>query len=152
MLATVLEPLTDGYGGLLLGVALIGSTLLALPPLAGSAAQAVASSFDWACGEQRDTRVARMLAGIAALGAAVGVVLGASHVDPIRALYWSAIVNGMTMTPVLVLLVLLSAKREAVGTMVAHWSLRALCWLATHVTGGIVVAHFVLEAARVAAR
>lgn len=151
-MAKVLEPLTGGYAGPLLGLALIGSALLALPPLAGSAAQAVASLFDWARGERRDIRIARMLTGIAALGTALGVVLGAWHVDLVRALYWSAIVNGMTMTPVLVLLVLLSAKSEVVGSMAAHWSLRALCWLAALVTGAVVVAHFVLEVAQWAAR
>ena len=147
-LAKVLEPLAGGYAGSLLRLALIGSALLALPPLAGSAAQAVASSFDWPDGKQRDTRIAALLVGVAALGTVLGVALGISHVDLIKALYWSAIVNGMTITPVLVLLVLLSAKREAVGDMVAHWSLRALCWLATLLTGAVVVAHFVLEVAQ----
>ncbi|HEY4296462.1 MAG TPA: divalent metal cation transporter [Paraburkholderia sp.] len=147
-LAKVLEPLAGGYAGALLRIALIGSALLALPPLAGSAAQAVASSFDWPDGKQRDTRIAALLIGIAALGTVLGVALGVSHVDLVKALYWSAIVNGMTITPVLVLLVLLSAKREAVGDMVAHWSLRALCWLATLVTGAVVAAHFVLEVAQ----
>ncbi|MGF6852300.1 NRAMP family divalent metal transporter [Paraburkholderia sp. CI3] len=146
-LSRVLEPLVDGYAGTLLGLALIGSALLALPSLAGSAAQAVASSFDWPHGQRRDRRIAVLLVALAGLGTLLGVALGLWHVDPVKALYWSAIVNGMTITPVLVLLVLLSAKREAVGEIVAHWSLRALCWLATLITGMVVVAHFVLEVA-----
>ncbi|MBB5467691.1 Mn2+/Fe2+ NRAMP family transporter [Paraburkholderia sp. CI2] len=146
-LSRVLEPLVDGYAGTLLGLALIGSALLALPSLGGSAAQAVASSFDWPHGQRRDRRIAVLLVALAGLGTLLGVALGLWHVDPVKALYWSAIVNGMTITPVLVLLVLLSAKREAVGEIVAHWSLRALCWLATLITGMVVVAHFVLEVA-----
>ena len=146
-ISRALQPLAGGYAGRLLGLALIGSALLALPSLAGSAAQAVASSFDWPRDQQRDRRISVLLIAVAALGTLLGLALCLSHVDPVTALYWSAVVNGMTMTPVLVLLVLLSAKREAVGEMVAHWSLRALCWIATLITGVVVVAHFVLEVA-----
>ncbi|MEX3788011.1 NRAMP family divalent metal transporter [Paraburkholderia sp. BR14374] len=145
-LSRALEPLLKGYAGPLLGLALVGSALLALPPLAGSAAQAVASSFNWPRGKQRDRRIAVLLVALAGLGTLLGLALGLWRVDPVKALYWSAVVNGMTITPVLVLLVLLSAKREAVGELVAHWSLRALCWLATLTTGVVVVAHFVLDA------
>ncbi|MCC8391478.1 divalent metal cation transporter [Paraburkholderia sp. MMS20-SJTR3] len=146
-IARALEPLAHGYAGLLLGLALFGSALLALPPLAGSAAQAVASSFDWPRGKQRDGRIAGVLVALAGLGTLLALALGLSRIDPLKAMYWSAVVNGMSITPVLVLLVLLGAKREAVGEMAAHWSLRALCWLATLLTGVVVAAHFVLEAA-----
>jgi Mn2+/Fe2+ NRAMP family transporter len=146
-LAQALEPLMDGYAGPMLGLVLIGSAVLALPALAGSAAQAVASSFDWPHGKRRDRRISLLLVTLAGLGTLLGGALGLSQVDPVKALYWSAIVNGMTITPVLVLLVLLSAKREAVGEIVSHWSLRALCWLATLATGVVVAAHFVLEVA-----
>ncbi|KXU84205.1 NRAMP family Mn2+/Fe2+ transporter [Paraburkholderia monticola] len=146
-ISRALEPLAGGYAGRLLGLALIGSALLALPSLAGSAAQAVASSFDWPHDQQRDRRISVLLIALATVGTLLGLALCLSHVDPVTALYWSAVVNGMTMTPVLVLLVLLSAKREAVGEMVAHWSLRALCWLATLITGMVVIAHLVLEVA-----
>ena len=144
-IARALEPLAHGYAGRLLGLMLIGSALLAVPPLAGSAAQAVASSFDWPHGKSRDWRIALVLVALAGFGTLLGLGFALSRINPITALYWSAVVNGMTITPVLVLLVLLSAKREAVGDTVAHWSLRALCWLATLVTGIVVSAHFVLE-------
>jgi Mn2+/Fe2+ NRAMP family transporter len=144
-LARVLEPLAHGYASIVLGAALIGTALLALPLLAGSAAEAVASSFDWPNGEPRDQRVGLLLIAITVLGVIVAMGLDAFAVDPIMALYWSAVVNGMTVTPVLVLLVLLGTRHAAVGDLAAHWSLRALSWLATFVTGAALTAHFVLE-------
>jgi len=144
-MSRVLEPLAHGYARQVLALALLGSALLALPPLAGSAAQAVASSFRWKRGERRDRRIAYVLVATIALGTIAAVVLTHYHVDPVRALYWSAVVNGMTVTPVLVLLVLLSSKREAVGDLAAHWALRALSWLATIATAAAVIAHFILE-------
>ncbi|WP_244817357.1 NRAMP family divalent metal transporter [Caballeronia sp. Lep1P3] len=147
-MARVLEPIAHGYAGRLLGVALIGSALLALPPLAGSAAQALASSFDWPRGERRDRRIAWLLLAVMVAGIVGAVVLAMRHVEPVKALYWSAVVNGMTVTPVLALLVLLSSKREVVGDLVAHWTLRALSWLATLATAATIVAHFVLEFVR----
>ncbi len=143
-LERVIEPFAHGFAPQVLGIALIGTALLALPPLAGSAAQAVASSFDWRRGERRDTRIAVLLIAITALGTALAMLLSAFGVDPVMALYWSAIVNGMTITPVLILLILLSAKREAIGDLAAHVSLRALCWVATLATGVALVAHYVL--------
>jgi Mn2+/Fe2+ NRAMP family transporter len=141
----VLEPLAHGYAGHVLAVALIGSALLTLPPLAGSAAQAVASSFRWESGARRDTRIAALVVATMAMGMAVGVGLLAFHIEPVRALYWSAILNGMTVTPVLVLLVLLSSSRKAVGDLAAHWVLRVLSWLATVATAAALIAHSVLE-------
>ncbi|TXC80922.1 divalent metal cation transporter [Paraburkholderia azotifigens] len=144
-LERVLEPLAHGFAPQVLGLALLGSALLALPPLAGSAAQAAASSFDWRHGEKRNTRIAVLLVAITAIGTAAAVALAMSGIDPVTALYWSALVNGMTITPVLALLVLLSSKREAVGDLVAHWSLRVLCWLATIATGAVLIVHYVVE-------
>ena len=144
-MARVLEPLAHGYARHVLALALLGSGLLTLPPLAGSAAQAVASAFHWERGERRDRRIAGLLVAVMALGMVIAMALALRHVEPVRALYWSAVINGMTVTPVLLLLVLLSSKREAVGDLSAHWTLRALSWLATIATAAALTAHFVLE-------
>jgi Mn2+/Fe2+ NRAMP family transporter len=144
-MADVLVPLAHGYARHVLALALFGSASLALPPLAGSAAGALASSFRWECGERRDRRIAGLVVAIMVVGTAAAVGLAAWHVEPVTTLYWSAVVNGMTVTPVLVLLVLLSSRHEAVGDLAAHWSLRALSWLAAIATAAVLVAHFVLE-------
>ena len=139
-------PVADGYAQPLLGLALLGTALLALPPLAGSAAHAAASSFGWPRGKQRDRQIAGILVLLMAVSAIVALLFCVFGVDPLKACYWSALINGMTVSPVLILLVLLSARREAVGELKAHWFTRALCWFATIATCAALTAHFVLEA------
>jgi Mn2+/Fe2+ NRAMP family transporter len=146
IMARVLEPLAHGYARHVLAIALIGSTLLALPPLAGSAAQAVAGSFHYGRSDRvRDKKIGWWLVVVMVIGISTAVALTLRDVEPVRALYWSALVNGMTVTPVLVLLVLLSSKREAVGNLKAHWVLRALSWVATIATAVALLAHLWLE-------
>jgi len=144
-MADVLKPLAHGYADHVLALALFGAASLALPPLAGSAAQAVASSFERGRGERRDSLLALSVVALMALGVATAVGLALYRIEPVKALYWSALVNGMTVTPVLVLLVLLSSRREAVGDLAAHWSLRVLSWVATGATAALLVAHVILE-------
>lgn len=141
-LASVLEPLAGALAPHLLGLALLSTALLALPPLAGSAAHAAASTFNWRKGRQRDRRTAFALVAVMVLGGALGVVLAAMGVEPVRVLYWSAVVNGTTAMPVMVLLVLLSTKHSSVGDLSSHWTLRVLSWLATAGMGAAVVARY----------
>ncbi|CAB3803162.1 Nramp family divalent metal transporter [Paraburkholderia fynbosensis] len=141
-LASVLAPVAGRFDTHLFGLALISSALLALPPLAGSAAHAVASTVGWPLDHQHNRRIAFALIAIVSLGGAMGIVLAAMQLDPIRVLYWSAVVNGTTATPVMVLLVLLSTRHSCVGDLSAHWTLRALSWLATAAMGAAVVARY----------
>jgi NRAMP (natural resistance-associated macrophage protein)-like metal ion transporter len=143
--ASVLRPFVGEYASRVLGIAFIGTALLALPPLAGSAANAAVSARDRRVGSQRNQPVARALLVVMALGVSIGVALTLAHIEPIRALYWSAVLNGSTATPVMVMLVLLSMKRSAVGDLSAHWTLRALCWLATIFSGAALIARFACE-------
>ncbi|MFP3589737.1 divalent metal cation transporter, partial [Paraburkholderia sp. SIMBA_055] len=75
----------------------------------------------------------------------LGIVLTYAHVEPLRLMYWSAVLNGSTATPVMFMLVLLSTKHSAVGDLSAHWVLRGLCWLATVCAAAALVSLFVLE-------
>ncbi|RFU49787.1 divalent metal cation transporter [Paraburkholderia sp. DHOC27] len=140
--ARVIAPLAHGFAGPVLGLAFIGTALLALPPLAGSAAHAAASAWEKGRDDERVQLIARALLVIMAIGVATGVLLCALRFEPMRVLYWAAVLNGSTATPVMVLLVLLSTRRSAVGDLSAHWTLRALCWLATLVMGAALVARF----------
>lgn len=144
-LAGALAPVAGGLAPQLLGLALISTALLALPPLAGSAAHAVASSFNWPDDRLHERRVAFTLVAITACGGMLGIALATMRIDPLRLLYWSAIVNGTTATPVMVLLVLLSTRHSCVGDLSAHWTLRMLIWLATAGMGAAVAARYVCE-------
>ncbi|MFX1676412.1 divalent metal cation transporter [Paraburkholderia sp. A2WS-5] len=142
--AKAILPLAHGFAAQVLGLALLGTALLALPPLAGSAAHAAASSFGLARGKRRDRRIAVVLLVLMAMSAATALLFGALGVDAVKACYWSALTNGMTVTPVLILLVLLSRHPEAVGTLKFHWFVRALSWLAVVAAGAALTAHTIL--------
>ncbi|WP_240655855.1 NRAMP family divalent metal transporter [Paraburkholderia phosphatilytica] len=142
-LASVLAPAAGRFDKDLLGIAFISSSLLALPPLAGSAAHAVAATLGWPNDQQHSRRIALVLIAIVVSSGTLGAVLSAMRLDPLRVLYWSAVVNGTTATPVMVLLVLLSTRHSAVGDLSSHWMLRALGWLATAGMGAAVVARYV---------
>jgi Mn2+/Fe2+ NRAMP family transporter len=143
--ANVLAPLAHGLASHVLALALFGTALLALPPLAGSAAHAAASAFDWQRDKHRDRRIALTLTGLMVLGGTIGISLSFMRIDPIRMLYLSAVLNGMTAAPVMALLVLLSTKRSAVGDLSAHWTLRGLSWIAIGCMGAAVAARYAFE-------
>lgn len=140
--ARVLAPLAGGVAPQVLALALFGTALLALPPLAGSAAHAAASAFAWRRDKHRDQRTALAVVVLMVIGGVTGVSLSVMHTNPIRILYWSAVLNGMTAAPVMALLVLLSTRKSAVGDLSAHWMLRMLSWLAIACTGAAVVARY----------
>jgi Mn2+/Fe2+ NRAMP family transporter len=145
--ARVIEPAMGGYAPIVLALAFIGTAFLALPPLAGSAAHAAVSAVDQQNDAHQDDghrnrRIALALLAVMALGVSIGVTLTIMRVEPIQILYWGAVVNGSTAMPIMVLLVMLSTKRSAVGDLSAHWLLRALCWLATVCAGAALVARF----------
>ncbi|WP_434665264.1 hypothetical protein P5W99_27200 [Paraburkholderia sp. A3BS-1L] len=85
-----------------------------------------------------------MLLVLMAMSAATALLFGALGVDAVKACYWSALTNGMTVTPVLILLVLLSRHPEAVGTLKFHWFVRALSCLAVVAAGAALTAHTIL--------
>lgn len=145
--ARVLEPVAHGHAPHVLALALIGTALIALPPLAGSAAHAAAGVFEK---EDEDSalnnrRVSLALIVVMLVGGTLGVSMVCANVEPLRILYWGALVNGSTAMPVMFMLVLLSTKHSAVGDLSAHWVLRSLCWLATICAGASLISLFVLE-------
>jgi Mn2+/Fe2+ NRAMP family transporter len=143
--ARVIEPLAHGFAGPVLALAFIGTAMLALPLLAGSAAHAAASALERGRGKERNHVIALALAVVMMLGVALAVSLSLMRFEPVRVLWWAAVLNGSTATPVMILLVLLSTKHSAVGDLSAHWTLRALCWLATLCMGAALCAQFAYE-------
>lgn len=127
--AGALQPIAGRFAPQLLGLLLIGTGLLALPPLAGSAANAAVSACGLPHGPARERRIARVLLALMAAGLLAALLLLVFHFEPIRILYLSAVFNGATVAPVIVLIVQLSVKPPVVGELHAHWTLRAGSWL-----------------------
>jgi Mn2+/Fe2+ NRAMP family transporter len=107
--------------------------MLAIPVLAGSAAYAVSESFRWHASLERKPRQAPKFYGVLAAAIILGTSLNFIGIDPIRALYWSAVVNGVVSVPLMLMLMLMSMKKAAVGKFVLPGYLRVLGWAATGV-------------------
>jgi NRAMP (natural resistance-associated macrophage protein)-like metal ion transporter len=141
--AEALRPLAGDSAFLLFSLGIIGTGLLAVPVLAGSAAYAVAEAFEWKSGLDLKLLEAREFYGIIALATLGGVALDFTPIDPIKALFWSAVINGVIAVPIMVVMMLLADDPKVMGTFTVTRRLKALGWLATWTMAAAVVAMFV---------
>jgi NRAMP (natural resistance-associated macrophage protein)-like metal ion transporter len=131
--ARALEPLAGRFTFLLFALGILGTGLLAVPVLAGSAGYGVSETFQWAASlEKKPKRAIRFYAtiGIATL---VGLLLNFLHLNPIKALFWSAVVNGVVAGPVMVFMMLLSQNSKVMGKFTLPPYLLFAGWLTTAV-------------------
>ena len=114
--------------------------MLAVPVLAGSAAYAVAESFDWQSGMDRKLPEALGFYGIIGIATIGGVALTFTHLDPVRALVWSAEINGIIAVPIMAVMMILASRQDVMGDFVIRPRLRRLGWAATGVMAVTVAA------------
>ena len=125
---------------LLFSLGIIGTGLIAVPVLAGSAAYAVAETFEWKRGLDLKLLEAREFYAIIALATLGGVALDFSPIDPIKALFWSAVINGVIAVPIMVVMMLLADDAKVMGRFIVTRRLKALGWLATGTMAAAVAA------------
>jgi NRAMP (natural resistance-associated macrophage protein)-like metal ion transporter len=118
--ARALEPLAGRFAGFLFTVGIVGTGLLAVPVLAGSTAYALAEAFDWREGLSRSLRQAPGFYAVLIAAMGIGIALNFIGINPIRALFLSAVLNGLAAPPILVLMILL-ARSDVVGEHRAGW-------------------------------
>ncbi len=140
--AEALRPIGGAGTFLLFSLGIIGTGMLAIPVLAGSAAYAVAESFEWRSGLDMKLHEAREFYGIIAVATIGGVVLNFTHLDPMRALIWSAEINGVIAVPIMVIMMLLASREDVMGRFVIRPRLRRLGWAATTVMAVTVAGMF----------
>jgi NRAMP (natural resistance-associated macrophage protein)-like metal ion transporter len=138
--AEALRPLGGPLAFLLFSLGIIGTGMLAVPVLAGSAAYAVAESFDWQSGMDRKLPEALGFYGIIGVATIGGVGLTFTHLDPVRALVWSAEINGIIAVPIMAIMMILASRADVMGSFVIRPRLRRLGWAATGVMAVTVVA------------
>ncbi len=141
--AEALRPLAGDFAFLLFSLGIIGTGMLAVPVLAGSAAYAVVESFDWSSGLDKKLHEAKEFYGIIAFATVGGVLLNFTPIDPIKALFWSAVINGVIALPIMIVMMLLGSNPKVMGRWVIGKRLRWLGWLATLVMLIAVVAMLV---------
>lgn len=129
--AQALRPIAGEFAFLLFSAGVIGTGMLAIPVLAGSAAYAVAGAFGWSKGLDLNLTMGKRFYGIIAASTLIGAGIGLGEVDPIKALYWAAVVNGVISVPIMVVMMLMAQRRDVMGPFVVTRRLKHLGWAAT---------------------
>jgi NRAMP (natural resistance-associated macrophage protein)-like metal ion transporter len=137
--AQALKPIAGNFAFALFSIGIIGTGLLAIPVLAGSAGYAVAEAAGWKTGLDNMPWQARGFYTV--IGAAVLLGLGIewSPIDPIKALYWSAVLNGIIAVPMMTALMVVASSRAKMGKFRAGWVLGGLGWLSTAVMAAAAI-------------
>jgi NRAMP (natural resistance-associated macrophage protein)-like metal ion transporter len=142
--AEALRPIAGEFAFLLFSLGIIGTGLLALPVLAGSAAYAIGELRGWRIGLEQKPRKAKAFYGVIALALALGLLMLFLPIDPIKALFWSAVLNGVIAVPLMVVTMIVVSSRVHLGRFVAPPTLKFMGWLATAVMAAAALAMFVL--------
>ena len=140
--AQALRPIAGEFAFLVFALGIVGTGLLAVPVLAGSAAYAVGEALQWPTGLARLPMEARAFYGTIAFATAVGVAINFVGVDPIKALFWTAVLNGVIAVPLMVVSMIMAMSRRVMGRFVLPGPLAVMGWLATAVMTVIVAAMF----------
>jgi Mn2+/Fe2+ NRAMP family transporter len=140
--ADALTPIAGKFATLLYTVGLIGTGALAIPTLAGSAAYAFAETFGWRQGMDEKFGRARAFYGVFALSMIIGVGLPFLHLNPVKALYWSAIANGFLAPPVLVGVLLVACDTKLMANQPSGTLGRVVVGLTTLLMVGAAVGMF----------
>ena len=138
--AAALRPIAGEFAFILFSAGIIGTGMLAIPVLGGSSAYAMAGAFKWKNSLERTPMRAKQFYGIIASSTLIGIAIGFTSIDPIKALYWSAVINGVISVPIMVVIMLMAVRPEIMGQFVITARLKVLGWLATLMMAAAVFA------------
>src|SRR5438445_2846609 len=140
--AEALRPIAGEFAFAVFACGIVGTGLLAIPVLAGSAAYAVAEAMEWTYGLGRRPREAKAFYGTIVVGTLIGVAINFVHVDPIKALFWSAVINGVVAVPLMVVMMIMTMQPKVMGQFTLPRPLWAIGWLSTAAMAFAVVTLF----------
>lgn len=138
--AKALEPLAGHFAFALFSLGIIGTGLLAVPVLAGSAAYAIGESRGWECGLDNKPWEAVGFYSVICLATIIGVGIDYSGLDPMKALFWSAVINGFVAVPLMAGLMLVAGRQRQMGKFTISRHLAILGWIATAVMAAAAIA------------
>lgn len=131
--AEALRPVAGRFAFLLFSLGIIGTGMLALPVLGGSAAYAVGEALKWPVGLERKARQAKGFYGVLAVATLIALALDFTGIDPIKALFWTAVINGVIACPIMVVMMHITTNRRVMKQFVLSRRLRITGWIATGV-------------------
>jgi Mn2+/Fe2+ NRAMP family transporter len=143
--AQALRPIAGDFAFLLFSLGIIGTGLLAIPVLAGSAAYAIGEARGWPIGLEQKPRQAVGFYSVIGVAIVLGLAVDFSPIDPIKALFWSAVINGVISVPIMAAMMIVVSRRQEMGPFIAGPALRVIGWLATAIMGAAAVAMFVFQ-------
>jgi NRAMP (natural resistance-associated macrophage protein)-like metal ion transporter len=141
--ASALRPLAGDFAFLLFAIGILGVGLIGVPVLAGSAAYALAEAMDWKSGLEKKPRNARRFYGVIAVSVLAALVIQYSPISPMKALFWSAVINGLVAVPLIVVIILLASRQSVMGPFTSSRPIMALGWIGAAVMGFAAVLMFV---------
>lgn len=141
--ANALRPLAGDFAFVIFALGILGVGLIGVPVLAGSAAYAVSEALNWKWGLELRARDARGFYGTIAVSVVAGLLIQYSPISPMRALFWSAVLNGIVAVPLIVVVILLASNRTVMGDFVVRRPVVFLGWIAAMVMGLSAVLMFV---------
>jgi NRAMP (natural resistance-associated macrophage protein)-like metal ion transporter len=131
--AEALRPVAGELAFAVFALGIIGTGMLALPVLAGSAAYALGESLKWPVGLARQWYQARAFYGTIAVATAIGVAMNFLPIDPIKALFWSAVINGVVAVPIMTIMMLVASRPRVMGAFTLPRGLSVMGWISTAV-------------------
>jgi NRAMP (natural resistance-associated macrophage protein)-like metal ion transporter len=133
--ASALRPLAGQFAFLLFALGILGVGLIGVPVLAGSGAYALSEAMGWKWGLERKAADARGFYGVIAVSVFAALAIQYSPISPMKALFWSAVINGIVAVPLMAVIILLASKPSIMGAYVARRPIVILGWIATAVMG-----------------
>lgn len=127
--ASALRPLAGDFAFMLFALGILGVGLIGVPVLAGSAGYAVSEAMDWKWGLERRAWDARGFYGVIAVSVLAGLLIQYSPTKSMKALFWSAVINGIVAVPLIVVVVLLASRKSVMGVLIASKPVILLGWI-----------------------
>jgi Mn2+/Fe2+ NRAMP family transporter len=143
--AEALRPIAGRFAYVVFALGIIGTGLLSVPVLAGSAAYAIGEARGWSVGFSRRPMQAKSFYGTVALATLIGTIIDFSEINPIKALFWSAVVNGVIAVPVMATMMLVTCHSDIMGPFAVRGWLQAVGWIATGVMTLAALAMFIMS-------
>ncbi|WP_024899788.1 MULTISPECIES: NRAMP family divalent metal transporter [Brucella] len=141
--ASALKPLAGNFAYILFALGILGVGLIGVPVLAGSGAYALSEALGWKSGLELKATDARGFYGVITVSVLLALVIQYSPISPMKALFWSAVINGVVAVPLMVVVILIASNKSVMGAYRVGLPLIILGWIATLVMGVAAVAMFI---------
>ena len=142
--AAALRPLAGDMAFLLFAIGIIGVGLIGVPVLAGAAGYALSEAMGWKWGLERRVRDARGFYAVISISILSALAIQYSPINPMKALFWSAVINGIVAVPLMALIIILASKKSVMGDYTASRPIVILGWIATAIMGAAALGMFIL--------